>query len=178
MKTITIEDSKAIMATAEALKKGFEANPNATVRKLANNCGIKNYMGLLNASRKPVVGMTYDPDAMNYDAMAKVLLRNKVDAATINWEEVAAETQRATGTVIKDLDAFEVGAKVYLRREPTTPYTIVYKTETHIVLLLEGSTEPLAWKNTTFLFNGPQFTPREAKPADSAEAATSEEVDG
>lgn len=175
MKTITIEDSKAIMATAEALKKGFEANPNATVRKLANSCSIKNYMGLLNASRKPVAGMTYDPDALNYDAMANVLLRNGVDAANIDWAEVAAETQRTPGTVVKDLSAFEVGMKVYLRREPTTPYTIVYKTETHIVLLLEGSTEPLAWKNTTFLFNGPQFTPREAKPAD---ADTSEEVDG
>lgn len=175
MKTITIEDSKAIMATAEALKKGFEANPNATVRKLANSCGVKNYMGLLNASRKPVAGMTYDPDALNYDAMAKVLLRNGVDAANIDWAEVAAETRRTPGTVVKDLSAFEVGMKVYLRRVPTTPYTIVYKTETHIVLLLEGSTEPLAWKNTTFLFNGPQFTPREAKPAD---ADTSEEVDG
>lgn len=175
MKTITIEDSKAIMATAEALKKGFEANPNATVRKLANSCGVKNYMGLLNASRKPVAGMTYDPDALNYDAMAKVLLRNGFDAANIDWAEVAAETQRTPGTVVKDLSAFEVGMKVYLRREPTTPYTIVYKTETHIVLLLEGSTEPLAWKNTTLLFNGPQFTPREAKPAD---ADTSEEVDG
>lgn len=175
MKTITIEDSKAIMATAEALKKGFEANPNATVRKLANSCGVKNYMGLLNASRKPVAGMTYDPDALNYDAMAKVLLRNGVDAATIDWAEVAAEAQRTPGTVVKDLSAFDVGMKVYLRREPTTPYTIVYKTETHIVLLLEGSTEPLAWKNTTFLFNGPQFAPREAKPAD---ADTSEEVDG
>lgn len=175
MKTITIEDSKAIMATAKALKKGFEANPNATVRKLANSCGVKNYMGLLNASRRPVAGMTYDPDALNYDAMAKVLLRNGVDAATIDWAEVAAGTQRTPGTVVKDLSAFDVGMKVYLRREPTTPYTIVYKTETHIVLLLEGSTEPLAWKNTTFLFNGPQFTPREAKPAD---ADTSEEVDG
>lgn len=174
-KTIEIISQEATATLAAALKENFEKHPNATVRKLANSCGIKNYMGLLNASRKPVAGMTYDPDALNYDAMAKVLLRNGVDAASINWAEVAAATQRTPGTVVKDLSAFNVGMKVYLRREPTTPYTIVYKTETHIVLLLEGSTEPLAWKNTTFLFNGPQFTPREAKPAD---ADTSEEVDG
>ena len=68
------------------------------------------------------------------------------------------------GTALqKDIDAFKVGDKVYLRRNNTTPYEIVYKTETHVVIMLEGTSEPQAWANNTFLMNGPVFEPRSEK---------------
>ena len=63
----------------------------------------------------------------------------------------------------KDIDAFKVGDKVYLRRDNTTPYEIVYKTETHVVIMKEGTSEPQAWANNTFLINGPVFEPRAIK---------------
>ena len=68
------------------------------------------------------------------------------------------------GTALqKDIDAFKVGDKVYLRRDNTTPYEILYKTETHVVIMKVGTSEPQAWANNTFLINGPVFQPRAEK---------------
>ena len=159
-------DQETVAAIAATLKENFEKHPNATIRKFAHATEM-NYMGLLNASRKPVVGEAYDPEAKNYNAMAELIAKNGVDVAGVNWEELETINRASTATLIKDMDKFTVGSKVYIRRNPTTPYEIVYKTETHIVLLLEGSTEPIAWKHSTFLFNGPQFEPRKATEAEA-----------
>lgn len=157
-KTINQETVAAIAVT---LKENFEKHPNATIRKFAHATEM-NYMGLLNASRKPVVGEAYDPEAKNYNAMAELIAKNGVDVAGVSWEDLETVNRASTATLIKDMDKFTVGSKVYIRRNPATPYEIVYKTTTHIVLLLEGSTEPIAWQHSTFLFNGPQFEPRKA----------------
>lgn len=163
-------DQETVAAIAATLKENFEKHPNATIRKFAHATEM-NYMSLLNASRKPVVGEAYDPEAKNYNAMAELIVKNGKDVAGVNWEELETINRASTATLIKDMDKFTVGSKVYIRRNPTTPYEIVYKTETHIVLLLEGSTEPIAWKHSTFLFNGPQFEPRKAVEAEAAEVA-------
>lgn len=160
-KTIEIVNTEAVAAIAATLKENFEKHPNATIRKVAHALEM-NYMGLLNASRKPVVGEAYDPDAKNYTAMAELIVKNDVDVAGIDWAALEQNNRASTATLIKDMDKFTVGSKVYIRRNPTTPYEIVYKTATHIVLLMEGSTEPIAWQHSTFLFNGPQFEPRKA----------------
>lgn len=169
-KTIEIVNTEAVAAIAATLKENFEKHPNATIRKVAHATEM-NYMGLLNASRKPVVGEAYDPEAKNYTAMAEYILKaNKAEAvADVSWEELETTNRTSTATLCKDMDKFNVGDKVYIRRNPTTPYEIVYKTATHIVLLMEGSTEPIAWQHSTFLFNGPQFEPRKA--AEVAEVA-------
>ena len=52
---------------------------------------------------------------------------------------------------------------MWLRRDNEVPYQIVYMTETHVVLLQDGSTEPIAWSATTFLLNGPALQPRTKK---------------
>ena len=173
-KTIEIVNTEAVAAIAATLKEHFEKHPNATIRKFAHATEM-NYMGLLNASRKPVVGEAYDPEAKNYTAMAELIVKNGKDVAGVNWEELETVNRASTATLIKDMDKFTVGSKVYIRRNPTTPYEIVYKTATHIVLLLEGSTEPIAWQHSTFLFNGPQFEPRKAVEVE-AEAEVEAEV--
>ena len=173
-KTIEIVNTEAVAAIAATLKENFEKHPNATIRKFAHATEM-NYMGLLNASRKPVVGEAYDPEAKNYTAMAELIVKNGKDVAGVNWEELETVNRASTATLIKDMDKFTVGSKVYIRRNPTTPYEIVYKTATHIVLLLEGSTEPIAWQHSTFLFNGPQFEPRKAVEVEAeAEAEVAE----
>ena len=162
-KTIEIISTEATATLAAALKENFENHPQASIRKLANTVEL-NYMGLLNASRKPIVGEAYDPEAKNYNAMAEYILKaDKAEAiAEVSWEELEATARTSTATLCKDMDKFNVGDKVYIRRNPATPYEIVYKTATHIVILLEGATEPIAWQHSTFLFNGPQFEPRKA----------------
>lgn len=148
--------------TRESLQALFEKYPNASLRKLAAATEI-NYGVLLKKSKDPIPGEAYDPEAINWKALEDKLTAKGVDWNTLDWEALNAGPNRKGTALQKDIDAFKVGDKVYLRRNNTTPYEIVYKTDTHVVLMLEGTSEPMAWANNTFLINGPVFQPRTEK---------------
>lgn len=153
--------------TAQDLKEKFEKYPNVSLRKLAPAVNV-NYGLLLRKSKEPVKGEIYDPEATNWEAIAEVcsaILERRRNYANIDWEELNKSGARKGATLIKDMEKFPVGTKVYLRRNNETPYEIVYKTETHVVIQLEGTQEPIAWSNSTFLINGPVFEPRATKVA-------------
>ena len=152
----------ATTTTRESLQTLFEKYPNASLRKLAAATEI-NYGVLLKKSKDPIPGEAYDPEATNWKALEDKLTAKGVDWTALDWEALNAGPNRKGTALQKDIDAFKVGDKVYLRRNNTTPYEIVYKTETHVVLMLEGTSEPMAWANNTFLINGPVFQPRSEK---------------
>ena len=164
-----INENTAITATL-SLQDYFEKFPNASLRKLAAATEI-NYGVLLKKSKDPIPGEAYDPEATNWKALEDKLTAKGVDWNTLDWEALNAGPNRKGTALQKDIDAFKVGDKVYLRRNNTTPYEILYKTETHVVIMLEGTSEPQAWANNTFLINGPVFQPR-------AEKSKKEEVAG
>lgn len=149
-------------ATHYCLQKCFELNPNASLRKLAQATNI-NYGVLLKKSKDPIPGEAYDPEATNWAALEEKLTSKGVDWNTLNWDVLNAGPNRKGAALQKDMSAFPVGSKVYLRRDNTTPYEILYKTETHVVIMKEGTSEPQAWANNTFLINGPVFEPRAEK---------------
>lgn len=148
----------------KTLKTYFEEYPNASLRKLAAATNI-NYGVLLKKSKDPIPGEAYDPEATNWGALEAKLTAKGVDWNTLDWEAMNAGPNRKGSALVKDMSAFNVGDKVYLRRNNEIPYEILYKTDTHIVIMLEGTTEPQAWANNTFLINGPVFEPRAAKSA-------------
>lgn len=148
----------------KTLRNYFEAYPNASLRKLAAATDI-NYGVLLKKSKDPIPGEAYDPEATNWGALEAKLTAKGVDWNTLDWEAMNAGPNRKGSALVKDMSAFNVGDKVYLRRNNEIPYEILYKTDTHIVIMLEGTTEPQAWANNTFLINGPVFEPRAAKSA-------------
>ena len=151
----------AITAT-ESLQSLFERYPNASLRKLSAVVDV--YYGiLLKKSKEPVPGQAYDPEAINWAALEQKLPDKGVDWTKLDWDALNCERTRKGATLVKDMSAFKVGDKVYLRRNNTTPYEILYKTETHVVIMLEGTSEPQAWANNTFLINGPVFQPRAEK---------------
>ena len=152
----------ATTTTRESLQALFEKYPNASLRKLAAATEI-NYGVLLKKSKDPIPGEAYDPEAINWKALEDKLTAKGVDWNTLDWGALNAGPNRKGTSLQKDIDAFKVGDKVYLRRNNTTPYEILYKTETHVVLMLEGTSEPMAWANNTFLINGPVFQPRTEK---------------
>lgn len=160
--TTATENTIIEAATHYSLQKCFELNPNASLRKLAQATGI-NYGVLLKKSKDPIPGEAYDPEATNWAALEEKLTSKGVDWNTLNWGVLNAGPNRKGATLQKDIGAFKVGDKVYLRRDNTTPYEILYKTETHVVIMKEGSSEPQAWANNTFLINGPVFKPRAEK---------------
>ena len=145
-----------------SLQSLFETYPNASLRKLAQVTGV-NYGVLLKKSKDPIPGEAYDPEATNWKALEDKLTSKGIDWTTLDWVAMNAGPNRQGSTLQKDISAFKVGDKVYLRRNNTTPYEILYKTDTHIVIMLEGSTEPQAWANNTFLINGPVYQPRAEK---------------
>ena len=158
-----INETSAITATsANSLQALFEAYPNASLRKLAAATDV-NYGVLLKKSKDPIPGEAYDPEATNWKALEDKLTSKGVDWTTLDWEAMNAGPNRKGTALQKDIDAFKVGDKVYLRRNNTVPYEILYKTETHVVIMLEGTSEPQAWANNTFLINGPVFQPRAEK---------------
>lgn len=146
----------------DSLQSLFEAYPNASLRKLAHATGV-NYGVLLKKSKDPIPGEAYDPEATNWKALEDKLTSKGIDWTTLDWVAMNAGPNRQGSTLQKDISAFKVGDKVYLRRNNTTPYEILYKTDTHVVIMLEGSTEPQAWANNTFLINGPVYQPRAEK---------------
>ena len=148
--------------TTTSLQSLFEEYPNASLRKLAAVTGV-NYGVLLKKSKDPIPGEAYDPEATNWKALEEKLTSKGIDWTTLDWVAMNAGPNRQGSTLQKDIAAFKVGDKVYLRRNNTTPYEILYKTDTHIVIMLEGTTEPQAWANNTFLINGPVYQPRAEK---------------
>lgn len=145
-----------------SLQECFEMNPNASLRKLAAATNI-NYGVLLKKSKNPIPGEAYDPEATNWAALEAKLTSKGVDWNNLNWSELNAGPNRKGTSLQKDIDAFKVGDEVFLRRDNTTPYKILYKTETHVVIMKVGTSEPQAWANNTFLINGPVFEPRAEK---------------
>lgn len=153
----------AIPATATlSLQDYFEKFSNASLRKLAQATNI-NYGVLLKKSKSPIPGEAYDPEATNWAALEEKLTSKGIDWNTLNWGVLNAGPSRKGASLQKDIDAFKVGDEVFLRRDNTTPYKILYKTETHVVIMKVGTSEPQAWANNTFLINGPVFEPRAEK---------------
>ena len=144
------------------LQTYFENYPNASIRKLSTVTNI-NYGIMLKLSKKPIPGEAYDPEAINWTALEEKLTTKNVDWTTLDWDAMNAGPNRQGASLQKDINAYNVGDKVYLRKNNTTPYTIVYKTDTHIVIMLDGTTEPQALAHNTFILYGPASEPRAVK---------------
>lgn len=160
------------MTKKTTLQDMMKLYPNVSIRKLALEAGIT-YTLMLKASKKPIPGEAYDPDKINYDAIEKMFDKRKIDYSILPWPAMNESNRKSNATLSKDINDFEVGCKVYLRDDNEHPYTVVYKTETHIVIINENSTEPRALSHKTFLtVGGPSFTKRVAKA--EAEVVTEE----
>lgn len=134
--------------------------PNVSLRKLALSLELS-YGWILKCSKKPIPGQAYDPDAVNYAEVAKTFARKGIDLTSLDWESLNESSQTTRGILLtKDMDAFRTGQSVYLREDNKVPFEICYKTDTHIVIMKHGSTEPRAWSHSTFLMKGPVFEPR------------------
>jgi hypothetical protein len=160
--------NEAITTTNEVINETPTVNleelmnkyPNVSLRKLALSLELS-YGWILKCSKKPIPGLPYDPDAINYDEVAKTFARKGIDLNALDWETLNESSQTSRGiTLQKDMSAFQVGGKVYLREDNEVPFDICYKTDSHIVIMKEGSTEPRAWSHSTFLMKGPVFEPR------------------
>lgn len=139
----------------------LENYENVSIRRFAEAVEV-NYNMLLKASKKPIEGVPYDPTAINYDAIDAIIEKKEIDLDNIDWEAVNEKPSRFNTAVLsKNIDDFKVGDKVYLREDNETPFEILYKTGTHVVIMKENTSEPRALSHSTFFFKGPSFDKRE-----------------
>ena len=158
--TTTNVEVAPISAPIFNLEEKMKQYPNVSLRKLALSLELS-YGWILKCSKKPIPGQPYDPDAVNYDEVAKTFSRKGIDLESLDWESLNESTQTSHGILLtKDMDSFRTGHYVYLREDNEVPFEICYKTDTHIVIMKVGSTEPRAWCHYTFLMKGPVFEPR------------------
>lgn len=176
--TTTI-NNETVEAIANEMRIQMELHPEVSLRKISQATGM-NYQTVLKASKKPTPGVEYNPDEVNYMEVSKYVARKEewVEAfKEIDWLTLAVHSQSGrVSTLVKDINdpMFNVGQRVYLRTNPTVPYEILYKTGTHIVIMLEGTEEPISWSHSTFFFKGPQSEPRTVR-VESDEMVAEEE---
>lgn len=149
------------MTTTTTIERKMNAYENVSLRKLAIDLDIS-YQMLLKTAKKPKVGCPYDPNEINYNALQEYFDKKAIDLELVDWIALNQEPIRKVATLSKDINDFNVGDKVYLR-QCDNPYTIIYKTDTHIVIIEEGSTEPRCLSHSTFFFKGASHTPRNHK---------------
>ena len=138
------------------IEKLFNENEAMNLRKLslATNC---TYQVLLKASKKPIVGETYDPTKINYDELAKTILRkiSIEDFDAIDFEAIIANS-KATSAQLSSAD-FEINEEFTLRNDKSNlKYTMLLKTNTHVVIIREDTTQPRVMSNDTFAHQGPK----------------------
>lgn len=142
------------------LRSYFERYENVSIRQFAKATNLS-YHGLLKASKKPVEGEIYNPEAINWVEMEKIVEKNNVNLDDIDWKQLNEKSVTKANVVEKDIEQFTVGTQWYLRRNKSTPYTIVYRTKTHVVVQLNDSEDLNCWSWNTFMFQGPSATIRQ-----------------
>ena len=168
-KNVNTKEVATNATTIFNLREAMEAHPNVSLRKLATACELS-YGWILKKSKEPVEGMPYDPNFVNYEAVAQTFAKKGIDLASLDWASLDEAVLRRGVQLTKNMDAFQVGGEIYLREDNTTPFVICYKTESHIVIMKKGSTEPRAWSHATFLMKGPVFEPRTVDTLEDPEA--------
>ena len=138
------------------LEKLFNENEAMNLRKLAiaTNC---TYQVLLKAAKKPIVGETYDPTKINYEELAKSIERKisveEFDA--IDFDAIIANA-RTTSAQLAASD-FAVDESFTLRNDKDgRAYKMLLKTDTHVVIIRDDTTQPRVMSNETFAHQGPK----------------------
>ena len=165
-----VNTNVATTATTFDLANAMQLYPNVSLRKLATACEVS-YGWILKKSKEPVPGQAYDPEAVNYAAVAATFAKKGIDLSALDWDSLNEAVLKRGVQLTKNMDAFQVGGEVYLREDNTTPFVICYKTESHIVIMKKGCTEPRAWSHGTFLMKGPVFEPRTVDTLEESEEA-------
>lgn len=96
-----------------------------------------NYALLRKKSKEPVVGAVYDPEAINFEAMAAAIDKIKIDITGIDW--AAAKTQQPT-KALKEF-TFKVGDELYSSYHKSN-FKIVYMTKEYVCIMIGDSDKP------------------------------------
>ena len=137
------------MSSNHNLKDIFEAN-ELSLRKVALNLDV-NYNMLLKASKKPIIGVMYDPNFINYDEVASYIAR-KCNLNDIDWSSMKDSSEVSSTNLPSH---FDLGTTLTMRGEEDV-YEVKLVTPTHICILPIEGTQPRVMSIPTFLHQSPK----------------------
>lgn len=113
------------------------------------------YQYILKASKKPIEGQPYDPTAVNYDAVQKIIDQKGIDLGEFDWDKLNSEHTMRT-TPINTIDDFKIGTQFKLRTDDIV-YIVVYISNTYIAFV-DGFNEKIRTMNhDTFIHQSPRI---------------------
>lgn len=142
------------MMTLQQLLEGYEGK--LSLRKVCDVMGVC-YQYALKASKQPVAGEAYDPNAINYAAVEKVIAR-KGNLADHDWDAIVAAAK--VYTPLNALTEFGVGTQFRFRYDDKEVIrTIVYMTGSYVVHTssVDDNEKPSVQNNDTFLHQSPRI---------------------
>jgi hypothetical protein len=137
------------MSSNSKLQSIFEEN-ELSLRKVALNLDL-NYNMLLKASKKPIVGVAYDPNFVNYDEVESYITKH-IDINDIDWTSMKDSSEVSNMNLPSNIT---LGTHIKVRGDDEV-YEVKLITPTHLCILpIEGS-QPRVMSIPTFLHQSPK----------------------
>lgn len=145
--------------TIETIRANY---PKLSLKAICEAAGLC-YQYVLKASKQPIAGQAYDPEAVNYEAIAKIVERKGCNLDEIDWEALEANVR--TIIPVNKQEDFTVGTEFKLREADEAKqgrvYSILVTTETHLVFMACDSTQPRVMNWDTFEHQSPRIIAKE-----------------
>lgn len=145
--------------TIETIRTNY---PKLSLKAICEAAGLC-YQYVLKASKQPIVGQAYNPETVNYEAIAKIVERKGCNLDEINWAALEANV-RVLVPVNKQedfADRTEFTLREANEEKQGTLYSVIYTTSTHIVFMSYESTQPRVMNWDTFMHQSPRIITKE-----------------
>jgi len=159
---------------AEMIAEGFELNPDLSWKTFAANVDVT-YQMLLKAMRKPVAGVMYDPEKINFEAVAEYIKKSR---STKDKEFVLPDMKAMVGRPAPqrmDIGDWTVGMKLRCKDQNrgygNDEYTIICVGGGYISMMPSKSARMCVLNYNTFYLQRPY---RIDKPVEVVETVEEE----
>ena len=113
------------------------------------------YQYILKASKQPVEGQPYDPTAINYNAVQRIIDQKGIDLDSFDWDKLNSEQTMRT-TPINAIDDFKIGTQFKLRTVDNV-YRVVYISITCIAFVDSFDEKIRTMNHDTFIHQSPRI---------------------
>ena len=113
------------------------------------------YQYILKASKQPVEGQPYDPTAINYNAVQRIIDQKGIDLDSFDWDKLNSEQTMRT-TPINAIDDFKIGTQFKLRTDDNV-YRVVYISITCIAFVDSFDEKIRTMNHDTFIHQSPRI---------------------
>ena len=128
-------------------------NSELSLRQISLNLDV-NYNMLLKYSKKPIIGIPYDPTFVNYEEIERYLISKLTQETfdSIDWNSMKESSDVSNISLPSNIT---LGSRLRLRMDDNI-YEVRLITSTHICILPIDGTQPRLFSIPTFIHQGPK----------------------